>query len=80
MLSQSPREYLVQAPGDVLLVDTANIRLNGSALVYNHFALRDFVSHWDVLGVHGNATAYKAAGFLEPILKAQALPCVGHPG
>ncbi len=46
---RKPKEYLVQAPGDLVQVDTADVRWGGSAMVYKHFAARDFVSRWDVL-------------------------------
>ena len=65
---RKPRDYLVQAPGDLVQVDTADVRLDGSAAVYKHFAARDYVSRWDVLDVHRNATAFNAAGFLDLIL------------
>lgn len=66
---RKPRDYLVQAPGDLLQLDTADIRLDGSAVVYKHFAARDYVSRWDVLDVHRNATAHNAAGFLDLVVQ-----------
>ena len=66
--TRKPKDYLVQAPGDLVQVDTADVRLDGSAEVYKHFAARDYVSRWDVLDVHRNATAHNAAGFLDLLL------------
>jgi transposase InsO family protein len=68
---RKPKDYLVQAPGDLVQVDTADVRWTGSDR-YKHFSGRDFVSRWDVLDVHGRATAHTAAEFLK-VLK-QRLP------
>jgi len=64
---RKPKDYAVQVPGDLLQVDTADIRLGGNA-VYKHFAARDYVSRWDVLDVHRQATAYNAAAFLDVVV------------
>jgi putative transposase len=66
--TRKPKDYLPQAPGDLVQVDTADVRLDGSATVYKHFAARDFISRWDVLDVHHNATAHNAANFLDTLL------------
>jgi len=71
---RKPKDYLVQAPGDLIQVDTADVRWGGSALVYKHFAARDYVSRWDVLDVHRNATAHNAAAFLDVILARMPFP------
>jgi transposase InsO family protein len=60
---RKPRDYLVQAPGDLVQVDTADVRWSGSDR-FKHFSGRDYVSRWDVLDVHGRATARTAADFL----------------
>jgi len=65
---RKPRDYQVSSPGDLLQLDTADVRLDGSALVYKHFTARDMVSRWDVLDVHSQATARSAAAFLEVVL------------
>jgi putative transposase len=62
---RKPKEYVPQVPGDLVQVDTADVRWTGQANPYKHFSARDFVSRWDVLDVHGRATAFTAAGFLE---------------
>jgi putative transposase len=66
--TRKPREYLAQAPGDIVQIDSADIRWGGSAQVYKHFSARDYVSRWDVLGVYGRATAVTASDFLEAVL------------
>jgi putative transposase len=60
-----PKDYLVLSPGDLVQVDTADVRWTGLDRPYKHFSGRDFVSRWDVLDVHGRATARTAADFLE---------------
>jgi transposase InsO family protein len=65
---RKPREYVARAPGDIVQVDSADVRWGGSAQVYKHFSARDYVSRWDVLGVYGRATAVTASDFLEAVL------------
>lgn len=67
---RKPRDYTVRAPGDLVQVDTADIRpLPG--VIRKHFTARDVFSRWDVLDVHFQATARTAAEFLE-VLVARA--------
>jgi len=66
--TRKPREYVARAPGDIVQVDSADIRWGGSAQVYKHFSARDYVSRWDVLGVYGRATAVTASDFLDAVL------------
>lgn len=65
---RKPRDYVPEVPGDLVQVDSADIRWTGLAQSYKHFSARDFISRWDVLGVYGRATATSAAGFLEELL------------
>lgn len=65
---RKPRDYVPRAPGDLVQVDSADVRFDGSAQVYKHFTARDYVSRWDVLGVYGRATAVTATSFLEDLL------------
>jgi putative transposase len=62
--TRKPRDYLPRAPGDLVQVDTADVRWSGADRPYKHFSARDFISRWDVLDVHGRATARTAADFL----------------
>lgn len=60
---RKPREYQARQPGDIVQVDTLDIRpLPG--VVLKHFTARDVVSRWDVLEVHTRATSTLAAQFL----------------
>jgi len=66
---RKPRDYVPQAPGDLVQVDSADVRWTGLTQIYKHFSARDYVSRWDVLGVYGRATATTAASFLEELLE-----------
>ena len=63
---RKPREYRVKEPGDLVEVDTLDVRpLPG--IILKHFTARDVVSRWDVLEVHSRATATTAKGFLDTL-------------
>jgi len=63
---RKPKGYQVERPGDLLQVDTLDVKpLPG--VVFKHFTANDVVSRWDVLEAHTRATARTAAGFLEAI-------------
>ena len=65
---RKPKGYLAKEPGDLVEVDTVDLRpLPG--VVLKHFTARDVVSRWDVLGVFSRATANVAAQFLDAILE-----------
>jgi transposase InsO family protein len=70
---RKPKEYQAQKPGDIVQVDTLDLRpLPG--VVFKHFTARDVVSRWDVLEVHSRATASTAAAFLDAILARSPFP------
>jgi len=61
---RKPRDYQPQRPGDLVQVDTLDLRpVPGVTL--KQFTARDVVSRWDVLEVHQRATAALAAQFLD---------------
>jgi putative transposase len=63
---RKPKGYLAKEPGDLVEVDTVDLRpLPG--VVLKHFTARDIVSRWDVLGIYTRATANTAAHFLDAI-------------
>jgi len=70
---RKPRDYLPVAPGDLVQVDTADIRLLPGQL-YKHFTGRDVVSRCDVLDVYHRATAQAAASFLDTLLERMPFP------
>ena len=64
---RKPREYVAREPGDIIQVDTMDVRpLPGVA--FKHFAARDIVSRWDVVEVSSQATAASAARFINSIV------------
>jgi len=64
---RKPRDYGVNNIGDLVEVDTLDIRpIPG--VVRKQFTARDIVAKWDVLEVYGNATANLAAKFLDSLI------------
>jgi transposase InsO family protein len=70
---RKPRDYRPVAPGDLVEVDTADVRLFAGR-VYKHFTARDVVSRWDVLDVQHRATAHLAADFLDTLIQRLPFP------
>lgn len=63
---RKPKDYEVKGPGDLVEVDTLDVRpLPGAVL--KHFTARDVISRWDVLEAHSCATAQNAATFLDAL-------------
>jgi transposase InsO family protein len=63
---RKPKEYIAKKPGDIIQVDTLDVRpLPGVA--FKQFTARDIVSRWDVLATSKNATATSAARFIDSI-------------
>ena len=70
---RKPKEYRVALPGDLVQVDTLDVRpLPG--VVFKHFSARDIICRWDVLEVHHQATATTAKGFLDTLLARSPFP------
>jgi putative transposase len=70
---RKPKGYQVREPGDIVQVDTLDLRpLPG--IILKHFTARDMVSRWDVLEVHSRATATTAASFLDAIQARMPFP------
>lgn len=70
---RKPRGYQVAQPGDLVEVDTLDVRpLPG--VVLKHFTARDVVCRWDVVEVHTRATATTAAGFLDALQARMPFP------
>ncbi len=65
---RKPKEYSAKEPGDIIQVDTMDVRpLPGVA--FKHFAARDVVSRWDVIEASSRATAASAASFIDSIVE-----------
>ena len=70
---RKPKGYEVKTPGDLVQVDTLDVRpLPG--VVLKHFTARDMGSRWDVVEAHSRATATTAAGFLDSLLGRMPFP------
>lgn len=70
---RKPKDYQPQAPGELVQLDTLDIRpIPG--VVLKQFTARDVVSRWDVLEVHHRATASLAAQFLDTLLQRMPFP------
>lgn len=64
---RKPKDYLVTKPGDLVQLDTLDIRpLPG--VILKQFTARDCISRWDVCQVHSRATAKTATLFLDALL------------
>ena len=73
MRSAKPKGYAVDQPGDLVQVDTLDVRPVPGVLL-KHFTARDIVSRWDVLEAHTRATATASAGFLDRLVARMPFP------
>ena len=63
---RKPKDYQVAEPGDLIQLDTLDIRpLPG--VVLKHLTARDIISRWDVVDVYSRATATTSAHFLDKL-------------
>jgi transposase InsO family protein len=70
---RKPRDYQARQPGDIVQVDTLDLRpLPG--VVLKHFTARDVVSRWDVVEVYSVATARTATDFLAGLQERSPFP------
>lgn len=70
---RKPKDYLAKEPGDIVEVDTLDVRpLPG--LVLKHFTARDVISRWDILEAHTRASSHTAAAFIDTLLKRMPFP------
>lgn len=70
---RKPKQYAVSRPGDLVEVDTLEVR-PVPGVVFKQFTARDVVSRWDVIQAHGRATAFAASQFLETLLHRMPFP------
>jgi len=65
---RKPKDYVATAPGDIVQVDTLDVRpLPG--VIFKQFTARDVISRWDVVKSCSNATSSAAARFVDTILE-----------
>jgi putative transposase len=70
---RKPKEYVVKQPGDLVQVDTLDLRpLPGTVL--KQFTGRDVVSRWDVLSVYSRATSHSASLYLDELQQRSPFP------
>jgi len=70
---RKPREYVAAAPGDIVQIDTMDVRpLPG--VVIKHFTARDVISRWDVIEAHSRATSATALSFIKSLLERAPFP------
>lgn len=70
---RKPRDYQALAAGDIVQLDTLDIRPR-PGLVLKQFTARDVFSRWDVVEVHTRATANLAAAFLDTLTARMPFP------
>jgi len=71
--TRKPKDYQAQAPGDLVEIDTLDVRpLPG--VILKQFTARDVVSRWDVIEVYSRATAKSAARFLDTLQARTPFP------
>src|SRR4030043_1238760 len=63
---RKPKEYKPLIPGDLVEVDTLDIRPLPGVLL-KQFTARDVISRWDVVEVRSRATAHTAMEFIETL-------------
>jgi transposase InsO family protein len=70
---RKPKDYVAKEPGDIVEVDTLDVRpLPGAVL--KHFTARDVISKWDVLEAHTRASSHTAAAFMDTMLERMPFP------
>jgi len=70
---RKPKEYIANKPGDIVEVDTLDVRpLPG--IILKHFTAHDVISRWDVVSVHSRASASTAAHFLDTLESRMPFP------
>ncbi len=71
--TRKPKEYVAEAPGDIVQVDTLDVRpLPG--VILKHFTARDIVSKWDVLEAYTRATSNTASAFMDTLIRRMPFP------
>lgn len=70
---RKPKQYAVSEPGDLVEVDTMDVR-PVPGRVFKQFTARDVVSRWDVVQAHGRATAASATDFLDTLAHRMPFP------
>jgi len=71
--TRKPREYQAKEPGDIVQLDTMDVRpLPG--MIIKHFTARDVISRWDVLEAHTRVSSAVAKEFVHTLLARMPFP------
>ena len=70
---RKPKQYAVSQPGDLVEVDTMDVR-PVPGMAFKQFTARDLISRWDVIQAHTRATAVTAAQFLDTLQHRMPFP------
>src|SRR5512139_424076 len=70
---RKPREYIPVRPGDLVQIDTLDVR-PVAGVVLKQFTARDVISKWDVLEVRYRATAHTAKDFIDTLQRRMPFP------
>ena len=70
---RKPKQYAVFAPGDLVEVDTVDVR-PVPGVAFKQFTARDVISRWDVIQAHARATAQTATQFLTTLQHRMPFP------
>jgi transposase InsO family protein len=73
---RKPKEYRAEKPGDLVQVDTLDVRPL-SHVHFKQFTARDMNSRWDVVEAYRSATAGNARKFLDTLLERAPFPVRG---
>ena len=71
--TRKPKDYQTQAPGDLVQLDTLDVRPRPGH-VLKHFTARDVLSRWDVLELASQATAGTATRMLDALQERLPFP------
>ena len=69
---RKPRDWTVERPGDLVELDTLDVRFPGTIL--KQFTARDVVSRWDLVELGDSATARAAARVLDRLAERMPFP------
>jgi transposase InsO family protein len=70
---RKPKDYQPKKPGDLVQVDTLDVRPLPSQQ-FKHFTARDMTSRWDVVQAYRRATAGNAKKFLTALIERAPFP------
>jgi transposase InsO family protein len=64
---RKPKDYAVERPGDLVEVDTLDVRMPGWSRPLKQFTARDIISRWDTLELARSASARSASTILDAL-------------